>query len=62
MKSFYEKSKVRVRVCRKEGRSFEVTLGLRQRYVMPPWPFNLFMDGVVGRVVGKNHGCKCMLE
>ena len=32
---------------REEGRSFEVTVGLRQRCVMLPWLLNSSMDGVV---------------
>ena len=36
-----------MRVCREEGRSFNVTVGLRQGCVMSPWLFNLYMDGVV---------------
>ena len=48
VKSFYENSMARVRVCRKEGSSFDVTTGLRQGCVTSQWLFNLLMNGVVG--------------
>ena len=43
----YGKSEPRVRVCREEGRRFDVTVGLRQGFDMSPWLFDLFMDGVI---------------
>ena len=61
VRSFYEESKAGVRVCREEGRRFNVTVGLRQGCVMSPWLFNLYMDGVV-RVESKDHECRCLLE
>ena len=33
--------------CREEGRSFDVTVGLKQGCVMSPWLFNLFMHGAI---------------
>ena len=40
VKSFYEKSKTRVRVCGEEGMSFKVTVRLRQECLMSLWLFN----------------------
>ena len=50
-----------MRECREEGSCFDGTVGLRQGYVMSPWLFNLFMDGIM-RVEGKNVECRCLLE
>ena len=43
----YGKSEAIVRVSRGEGINFDMTVRLTQRYVMAPWMFNLFMDGVL---------------
>ena len=43
MKKFYEKNKAMVRVCRKQGRSYDVAVGLGQGCTISPW---MFMDGV----------------
>ncbi len=32
---------------------FEIKVGLRQRYVMSPWLFNIYMDGVMREMKGK---------
>ena len=50
IRSFYAKSEACGRVCRKESEWFRVEVGLRQACVMPPWVFNLFMDGVVREI------------
>ena len=50
VKSLYERSEARVRVCREEGEWFRVRVGLRQGCVMSPWLFNVFMDGVMKEV------------
>ena len=50
VQSLYEKSEVCVRVCREEAEWLEVGVGLRQRCVMSPWLFNLFMDAVMKEV------------
>ena len=44
MRSLYVGSKA----CARVGN--EVRVGLRQGCVMPPWLFNLYIDGVVGEV------------
>ena len=46
-KDFKRRARQEYGACRKEGRSFNVTLGLKQGCVMSPWLFNLFMDGVM---------------
>ena len=45
VKSFYsfKKSKARMKICREERNSFDVTIGLTQECVMSPWLFNLLI-------------------
>ena len=51
--NLYEKTEACVRVCRKEGEWYEVSVGLRKGCVMSPWLFNLFMDAAMKEVSGK---------
>ena len=57
VKSFYVDSTACVRVGNDVSKWFPVNIGLRQAYVMSPWLFNVYMDGVVRevnvRVLGK---------
>ena len=57
MQSFYVDSRAGVRVGNDVSEWFPVNVGLRQGYVMSPWLFNVYMDGVVRevnvRVLGK---------
>ena len=50
VQSLYERSEACVRVCREEGEWFRVGVGLRQRCVMSPRLFNVFMDWVMKEV------------
>ena len=45
--SFYVDSRACVRVGNDVREWFPVNVGLRQGYVMSPWLFNVYMDGVV---------------
>ena len=57
VKSLYVGSKACVRVGNEVSEWFPVRVGLRQGCVMPPWLFNLYIDGVVrevnARVLGR---------
>ena len=46
-RSLYKMSKARLRVCRKEGRSFDVMKGLRQGCIMLPWLISLFIGKII---------------
>ncbi len=50
VKSFYENSTACVRVRNSVSDWFSVLVRLRQRCVMSPWLFNLYMDDVVREV------------
>ena len=50
MQSLHEKSEVCVSVSKEESEWFEVGVGLKQRCVMSPCLFNLFMDAVMKEV------------
>ena len=50
VKSLYVGSKACVRVGNEVSEWFPVRVGLRQGCVMPPWLFNLYIDGVVREV------------
>ena len=50
MKSLYVGSKACVRIGNEVSELFPVRVGLRQRCVMSPWLFNLYIDGVVSEV------------
>ena len=60
VKSFYKKSKARVRDCEEEGMSFNVIVRLRQRGVMSSWLF-VYESGYK-KMVGKNYKCRCLLD
>ena len=57
VQSFHVDSRACVRVGNDVPKWFPVNVGLRQRCVMSPWLFNVYMDGVVRevnvRVLGK---------
>ena len=57
LKSLYVGSKACVRVGNEVREWFPVSVGLRQRCVMSPWLFSLYIDGVVrevnARVIGR---------
>ena len=42
-----------MRVGGEVSESFEVKMGLRQRCVMSPWLFNMYMDGAVREVYNR---------
>ena len=47
MQSFYVDSRACVRVGNDVSEWFPVNVGLRQGFVMSPWLFNVYVDGVV---------------
>ena len=57
MQSFFVDTRACIRVGNDVSKWFPVNVGLRQGCVMPPWLFNVYMDGVVRevnvRVLGK---------
>ena len=57
VQSFYFDSRACVQVRNEVSESFPVNVGLKQGYVMSPWLFNVYVDGVVlevnDRVLGK---------
>ena len=50
LESFYVDSRACVRVGNDVSEWFPVNVGLRQGCVMPPWLFNVYMDGMVREV------------
>ena len=50
VESFYIDSRSYVRVRNDVREWFPVNVGLRQGSAMPPWLFNVYMDGVVREV------------
>lgn len=48
--AFYINSRACVRIKGEESGSFEIGVGVRQRCVMSPWLFNIYMDGVMKEV------------
>ena len=50
MQSFYVDTRVCVPVGNDVSEWFPVNVGFRQGYVMSPWLFNVYMDGVVREV------------
>ena len=50
IKSMYADSSACVRVKVGEGEQFRIDCGVRQGYIMSPWLFNLYMDGVMKEV------------
>ena len=50
VQSFYVDSRACVRVGNDATEWFPVNVGLRHGYVMSPWLFNVYMDGVVREV------------
>ena len=57
VQSFYVDSRACILVVNDVSEWFPVNVGLKQGYVMSPWLFNVYMDGVVRevnvRVLGK---------
>ncbi len=53
IKSFYEEASAYVKISGETSEHFEIKVGLRQRCVMSPWLFNIYMDGVMREVKGK---------
>ncbi len=53
VKSFYEEASACVKISGKASEHFEIKVGLRQRCVMSPWLFNIYMDGVTREAKGK---------
>ncbi len=47
IKSFYEEASVSVKISGETSEHFEIKVGLRQGWVMSPWLFNIYMDGVM---------------
>ena len=47
VQSFYKDSRACVRVGNDVSKWFPVNIGLIYGYVMSPWLFNVYMDGVV---------------
>ncbi len=47
VKSFYEEVSACVRISGETSEYFEIKVGLRQGYVLSPWLFNIYMDGVI---------------
>ena len=63
MQSFYVDRRACVRVRNDVSEWFPVNVGLRHRWVMSPWLFNVYMNCVVREVnvrcLGKGWSCKC---
>ena len=47
IKSIYVNSSACVRVKGVESQHFRIDSGVRQGYIMSPWLFNVYMDGVL---------------
>ncbi len=47
VRSFYENASASLRVNGELSESFKVEVGVRQRCVMSPWLFSIYMDGWV---------------
>ncbi len=45
IQAFYREANAYVRIGGKFTESFAMEVGMRQRCVMSPWLFNIFMDG-----------------
>ena len=56
VQSFYVDSWACVRVGNDVSKWFRVNVGLRQRCVMSPWLFNVYIEGVVREVNVRVHG------
>ena len=50
VQSFYVDSRACIQVGNDVSEWFQVNIGLRQGWVMSPWLFNVYMDGVVREV------------
>ena len=50
VKVFYKDSKASIRIDGVKGECFEIGIGVKQGYVMSPWLFNVYMDGVMKEV------------
>ncbi len=53
IKSFYEEASAYVKINGETSEHFEIRVGWRQGCVMPPWLFNIHMDGVMRETQGK---------
>ncbi len=53
VKAFYRDINACVNVKGEMGECFKIKAGLRQRCVMSPWLFNIFMDGVIREIKAK---------
>ncbi len=54
VKAFYRDINACVKVKGEMGECFKIKAGLRQGCVMSPWLFNIFMDGVIGKMKAKS--------
>ncbi len=53
IKSLYEEESACVKISGETSEHFEIKVGLRQRCVMSPWLFNVYMDGVMRKMKSK---------
>ncbi len=52
-KSLYEEASTCVIISGETSEHFEIKVGLRQGCIMPPWLFNIYMDGAMRDMKGK---------
>ncbi len=50
VRSFYKNASASVQVKRELSESFKVEVGVKQGCVMPPWLFNIYMDGCIREI------------
>ncbi len=56
IKSFYEEVSACVKISGETSEHFEIKVGLRQKCVVSPWLFIIYMDGVMREMKGKVGG------
>ncbi len=62
IQAFYREANACVRVRAKFSENFAVEVGVSQGCVLPPWLFNIFMDGCMKEIKSKVVKRKCKVE